>query len=266
MRPKGVICVSSPREFFGAVTRKRAVSGSSARRTVLRALAAIALFLCGSTLSFAAPCGVGTLQDYIDLGAAGCTVGDLKFYNFDYEPSASGDATELDAEDVNVNTDMLDNYGYGLMFAADWSVTGTGQELDATITYDVAVLNNKKVTVETLLLNGAMISCNGCSNPPGDGTVNATEDTNNASLETYLNKEAMSDLDSAYFAGVTSDSVETYIAVNTEGPFSNASAQSVSNLFTVPEPSTWAMMLIGFAGLGYAGWRRNARSRLGGMS
>jgi hypothetical protein len=23
----------------------------------------------------------------------------------------------------------------------------------------------------------------------------------------------------------------------------------------VPEPSTWAMMLIGFAGLGFAGWR-----------
>jgi hypothetical protein len=24
----------------------------------------------------------------------------------------------------------------------------------------------------------------------------------------------------------------------------------------IPEPSTWAMMLIGFAGLGYAGYRR----------
>ncbi len=24
----------------------------------------------------------------------------------------------------------------------------------------------------------------------------------------------------------------------------------------VPEPSTWAMMLLGFAGLGFAGWRR----------
>jgi hypothetical protein len=24
----------------------------------------------------------------------------------------------------------------------------------------------------------------------------------------------------------------------------------------VPEPSTWAMMLLGFAGLGYAGYRR----------
>jgi hypothetical protein len=26
----------------------------------------------------------------------------------------------------------------------------------------------------------------------------------------------------------------------------------------VPEPSTWAMMLVGFAGLGFMGWRRRA--------
>jgi hypothetical protein len=26
----------------------------------------------------------------------------------------------------------------------------------------------------------------------------------------------------------------------------------------VPEPSTWALMLVGFAGLGFAGWRRVA--------
>ena len=34
--------------------------------------------------------------------------------------------------------------------------------------------------------------------------------------------------------------------------------------FAVPEPSSWAMMLIGFAGLGYAGWRgasNRARAR-----
>ena len=33
---------------------------------------------------------------------------------------------------------------------------------------------------------------------------------------------------------------------------------------TVPEPSTWAMMLLGFAGLGFAGYRkaRSARSAL----
>jgi hypothetical protein len=32
-----------------------------------------------------------------------------------------------------------------------------------------------------------------------------------------------------------------------------------SDLNAVPEPSTWAMMLLGFAGLAYAGWRRAAR-------
>jgi hypothetical protein len=30
----------------------------------------------------------------------------------------------------------------------------------------------------------------------------------------------------------------------------------------VPEPSTWAMMLIGFAGLGYAGYRRDRKTRV----
>ena len=29
-------------------------------------------------------------------------------------------------------------------------------------------------------------------------------------------------------------------------------------LVAVPEPSTWAMLLTGFAGLGFAGWRRAA--------
>jgi hypothetical protein len=34
---------------------------------------------------------------------------------------------------------------------------------------------------------------------------------------------------------------------------------SAGPITTVPEPSTWAMMLLGFAGLGYAGYRRARR-------
>jgi hypothetical protein len=34
-----------------------------------------------------------------------------------------------------------------------------------------------------------------------------------------------------------------------------------SDLNAVPEPSTWAMMLLGFAGLGYAGYRRARQTR-----
>jgi hypothetical protein len=39
---------------------------------------------------------------------------------------------------------------------------------------------------------------------------------------------------------------------------------SVTQLSAVPEPSTWAMMLVGFAGLGYAAYRRGGKSRLDG--
>ena len=32
------------------------------------------------------------------------------------------------------------------------------------------------------------------------------------------------------------------------------------NVTAVPEPSTWAMMLLGFAGLGYAGFRTRKKA------
>jgi PEP-CTERM motif len=31
--------------------------------------------------------------------------------------------------------------------------------------------------------------------------------------------------------------------------------------FAVPEPSTWAMMLVGFGGLGFAAYRTSAKKR-----
>ena len=230
---------------------------AATRLTLLRLLAVFVFVLGKSTLSLAAPCGAGTMQDYVNLGGGGCTINSLKFSNFSYTPSADG-PPEIGAKDVNVNTDFLENLGVGLMFAADWSVTGN-QELDATIDYDVTVLNNKRLTVESLLINGSMLSCN-CTNTPGDGVVSATEDTLAANLSTIFSKEEMTESDSASFPGRRSDAVETIVDVSA-GPFSSASVQSVSNLFVVPEPSTWAMMLIGFAGLGYAAWRRAPRNQ-----
>jgi hypothetical protein len=35
--------------------------------------------------------------------------------------------------------------------------------------------------------------------------------------------------------------------------------EAASNVAAVPEPPTWAMMLLGFAGLGFAGYRRSRR-------
>ena len=46
-----------------------------------------------------------------------------------------------------------------------------------------------------------------------------------------------------------------------------ASANSITSLSFkatggVPEPSTWAMMLAGFAGLGFLGYRETAKARV----
>ena len=43
--------------------------------------------------------------------------------------------------------------------------------------------------------------------------------------------------------------------------FDNAFVEAHVLGAAVPEPSTWAMMMLGFAGLGYAGWRRSAKAR-----
>jgi hypothetical protein len=55
----------------------------------------------------------------------------------------------------------------------------------------------------------------------------------------------------------------TNIFVNVAGESPNAGDQLILDVTsgstpTVPEPSTWALMLLGFAGLGFAGWRRTA--------
>jgi hypothetical protein len=54
---------------------------------------------------------------------------------------------------------------------------------------------------------------------------------------------------------------------DTAGTIEFFTARSTNNAFefdmgsSVPEPSTWAMMVLGFAGLGYAAFRRGAKAR-----
>jgi hypothetical protein len=46
------------------------------------------------------------------------------------------------------------------------------------------------------------------------------------------------------------------------GSFVESTSDSIKIPVPVPEPSTWAMMLLGFAGLGFAGYRHARRARL----
>ncbi len=50
-------------------------------------------------------------------------------------------------------------------------------------------------------------------------------------------------------------------AVNNDGKYNfDLTGLTATIRSSIPEPSTWAMMLLGFAGLGFAGYRR-AKSR-----
>jgi hypothetical protein len=64
----------------------------------------------------------------------------------------------------------------------------------------------------------------------------------------------------------TSPGANQLVTIKGLAPFSTASFSSTGNAFefsivNVPEASTWTMMALGFAGLGYAAFRRNTKGR-----
>jgi PEP-CTERM motif len=56
------------------------------------------------------------------------------------------------------------------------------------------------------------------------------------------------------------DAFTTATFSSTQNAFEFSLANPVTSTST-PEPSTWAMMMLGFAGLGYAAFRRNSKGQ-----
>ena len=68
-----------------------------------------------------------------------------------------------------------------------------------------------------------------------------------------------------FLAGITTADFENnsagfMAAVDVLGPNGTGEVAGTGTI-TVPEPSTWAMMLLGFAGLAYAGYRKGKTAR-----
>jgi hypothetical protein len=67
--------------------------------------------------------------------------------------------------------------------------------------------------------------------------------------------------------GQTDDSDNQLVKITGLPDFTTVTFSTTGNAFefslvpTIPESSTWAMMLLGFAGLGYAAFRRNAKGQ-----
>jgi hypothetical protein len=60
--------------------------------------------------------------------------------------------------------------------------------------------------------------------------------------------------DGYWYSGSNTSVALTIVDANTIASGNDFGVDNI--VLAAPEPSTWAMMIIGFAGLGYAGWRR----------
>jgi hypothetical protein len=80
---------------------------------------------------------------------------------------------------------------------------------------------------------------------------------NGAGADDFTHDIAPGTSNSNFTFNVAEASVGYFQVVNVDGVLANVPGVSSS----VPEPSTWALMLLGFAGLGYAGYRRTVKRK-----
>jgi hypothetical protein len=59
------------------------------------------------------------------------------------------------------------------------------------------------------------------------------------------------------FAGSGSNDFVFYVSVPGQTDIGASGTVTETITFTAPEPSTWVMMALGFAGVGFSGWRRS---------
>ena len=141
------------------------------------------------------------------------------------------------------------------------------------------------VTVSTLHdtnNNGLNTSCNssflggeGCANPVTDSNV-TSQDTTGVPLDTPVSflfsvEVSAGSVGAASASAVYGDSLDLPIGIDVfnlpEGVTANAPGSDIINnrfvptTTSAPEASTWAMMLLGFAGLSLAGYRRLPQAR-----
>ena len=108
--------------------------------------------------------------------------------------------------------------------------------------------------------------------PGWTATESVYENNNNAKFGTSTllfsspftaTNTAIADNGSAAVTTDTPYSLTEVFTITSAISTKSAKAQLTENVLTsvIPEPSTWAMMALGFMGLGYAAFRRNSKGR-----
>src|SRR3984957_4303586 len=199
--------------------------------------------LLGASSALAAACATASVSLYEAAGFS-CNVGPVTFSDVSVGSTTSGSGVVAlgDFSPFTTVVDGVTEFGLHLSFASDTGTTPTSLA-DVALTFDVS--GAPSLTDAFAVFAGTAT---------GTGTDDLSEVLSNG-VSLTLNAPGAT---SAAFSPIGSLSV-----VKDQSDFagSGGSADSsiIGNAFSVtavPEASTWAMMLLGFAGLGYAGYRR----------
>ena len=99
----------------------------------------------------------------------------------------------------------------------------------------------------------------------GTGTAGSPSQQWTDVLDFQLNSAAVADLNNAIGSGLFSIGATKALREIFSGSGANGNQQSVLEVSpSVPEPSTWAMLLLGFAGVGFMAYRRKSKPAFAG--
>jgi hypothetical protein len=207
------------------------------------------LALAGASSAWAAACITDPVSVYTAPGFS-CNVGPVTFSHISVTPSVSGSGSVTLTDFIPFMTvvDGAEEYGLDLTYT---SSTGTTPDSAADVAwiYDVSGVPH---------LTDAFASLAGTST--GTGSIDVSETLTNGASLSLLKAGSTSTMFAAITSlGVTKDQSDL---AGTAGSSDSSILGNGFSVGTIPEPSTWVMMLLGFAGLGYAGLRKSKKQRL----